>query len=204
MRLSPVLNAPSVCLQGPGATEWKDWRGCLYVLLLGGGACYYEWKSKGTAWSQRVKTWENFFGIILRIAFFFFFKDMWKTAPTDFSVRQVPALPSAFSFTSLSACSQPVPSSLYNPDSSISLALFSSLLFSTNQIGLTPSSSCAGTCSIATWKERNEIKGKCINFRYEHTNNEILHIECLGKHTDGLGTMWTLLVREDYIDFLFI
>lgn len=64
-----------------------------------------------------------FFGIKCRIGSFFL-KTCGKRLQTDFSVRQVPALPSAFSFTSLSVCSQPIPSSLHTPDSSISLSLF--------------------------------------------------------------------------------
>lgn len=74
-----------------------------------------------------------------------------KRLQTDFSVRQVPALPSAFSFTSLSVCSQPIPS--IHP--SLSLSPFPS---STNQISVTPSPCAAHAHNSISSRSLEEIQ----------------------------------------------
>lgn len=86
MRLSPVLNAPSVCLQGPSETEWKDFERVLVSppVQRGGGHPIMSEKLKGGHGHKGLKPESLFFGIMCRIGFFFGFKDMWKTAPNRF------------------------------------------------------------------------------------------------------------------------
>lgn len=107
---------------------WESF--CISSCSEGRGASYYEWKAKGRARSQRVKTRESFFWHnVQNWLFFLVLKTCGKRLQTDFSVRQVPALPSAFTFTSLSVCSQPITSSLSLQSQfiylSFSLSLFS-------------------------------------------------------------------------------
>lgn len=114
----------------------RIWEGfCISSCSGGGGASHYEWKAKGGHGHKGLKPESVFFWHNMQnwLFFFFFLKTCGKRLQTDFSVRQVPALPSAFSFTSLSVCSQPIPSSFHNPDSSISLHLSFSLSHQSDQ-----------------------------------------------------------------------
>lgn len=61
MRLSPALNAPSVCLQGPGETEGKDLRGFLYLLLFRVGHPIMTEKLKGGHGHKGLKPESVFF-----------------------------------------------------------------------------------------------------------------------------------------------
>lgn len=167
MRLSPALNAPSVCLQGAGGTEWKDLRGFLYLILFRRGPSHYVWEAQGRLGHKGLKPeracvceWVCvrvfFLGIICRIGSFFK-KTCGKRLQTDFSVRQVPARPSAFSFTSLSVCSQPIPS--IHPSLSPSASPFPS---STNQIRLT-----CRPCAKHTQSNSFQVIGRNANLKGE-------------------------------------
>lgn len=113
---------PLCLLTRPGWDRGEGFERVFVSPPVQSGASYYDWKAKGSAWSQRVKTWECLFWHNMQ-NWPFFLKTCGKRLQTDLSLRQVPALPSVFSFTSLSVCSQLIPSSLYTPDSSIHLSL---------------------------------------------------------------------------------
>ncbi|MED6242761.1 hypothetical protein ATANTOWER_009393 [Ataeniobius toweri] len=93
-------------------------------------------KLTGRAQSQRVKTRECLFlACHAELAFFSPFKTCGKQLQTDFRGRQVPAPPSAFSFTSRTTVCFHLLLALFSPLSAIYPSIFS---VSTNQIGLTP------------------------------------------------------------------
>lgn len=76
-----------------------------------GGASHYERKAQGRHGHKGLKPesvdfWHNAQNRLKKKKK----KTCGKRLQTDFSVRQVPALPSAFSFTSQSVCSQQIPS----------------------------------------------------------------------------------------------
>lgn len=130
----------------------RIWEGFLYLLLFTGGHPIMAEKLKGRAQSQRVKTRECLFlACHADLAFFSPFKTCGKQLQTDFRGRQVPAPPSAFTFTSLTTVCSHLLLSLFSPLSAIRPSI---LALSTNQIGLTPFPSWAGTIQVPgrNWK----------------------------------------------------
>lgn len=149
MRLSPVLNAPSVCLQGPGEAARKDLRGVLCLLLFTGRASYYGWEAKGRAPAQRVKTWEflSFFPSVL--ACFFFLRHV------HLSSKQIWVGDRCQLCHLLSASSA--------PHSALPSSSISSSSFPTNQLAPPRCLSHAGIVQVLgkIWK-REEIKGNTL------------------------------------------
>lgn len=204
MRLSPVLNAPSVCLQGPSETEWKDfWESfCISSCSEGRGASYYEWKAKGRARSQRVKTRESFFWHnVQNWLFFLVLKTCGKRLQTDFSVRQVPALPSAFTFTSLSVCSQPITSSLSLQSQfiylSFSLSLFSPSFHQSDEFDTLPIMRWHTYSYLEEMKNRGEmeVNGRLLTSRGISLKNiksfgaAYVHLRFI-EHSQSLVYVW--------------